>query len=137
LNVVIDASVSLGWVFEDESDAYADGVLDALRASEAVAPALWPLEVTNGLLTAERRGRISSAEAIAILRTLMMLPIVVEPFSRTDAFTAVHGIGQKHRLSAYDATYLELARRLGVPLATADRALRDAAHAEGVAIFGM
>jgi predicted nucleic acid-binding protein len=137
LNVVVDASISLAWVFEDESDAYADHVLDALRSWEAVAPALWPLEVTNGLLIAERRGRISSAETIAFLRTLMMLPIVVEPLSRNDAFTAMHSIGQKHRLSAYDATYLELARRLGVPLATSDRALRAAAHTEGVAVFAM
>ena len=136
MNFVLDASVALAWCFEDEGGDYADGVLDALRASEAVAASLWPLEVTNGLLTAERRGRIQAGDAARFGRLLLALPIVIDPVARSRAFEATRALARSHTLSAYDAAYLELAVRLGVPLATLDERLGKAAEAEGVGRWG-
>ncbi|HUH13848.1 MAG TPA: type II toxin-antitoxin system VapC family toxin [Longimicrobiales bacterium] len=133
MNFVLDASVALAWCFEDEGGDYADGVLDALRTSEAIAASLWPLEVANGLLTAERRGRVEAGEAASFGRLLLALPIVIDPVARSRAFEATRAAARTHALSAYDAAYLELAVRLGVPLATLDERLGRAAEAEGVA----
>jgi predicted nucleic acid-binding protein len=132
LNLVLDASVALSWCFEDEEDDYALSVLRALRESEAIVPSLWPLELVNGLTTAERKRRIGAAEAARFLNAVKALPVVVEPLSREAAFGAVRLLAHKHRLSAYDAAYLDLAVRLGVPLATLDKPLRNAAAAEGL-----
>jgi predicted nucleic acid-binding protein len=135
VNFVIDASVALAWCFEDEGGDVAEAVLEALRTSEAAAASLWPLEVTNGLLTAERRGRIPLEDAKRFTRLLLSLPIMVDPVARRRAFEATHALARRHGLSAYDAAYLELSVRLGVPLATLDRSLEDAAAAEGVGVF--
>ncbi|MGH7477612.1 MAG: type II toxin-antitoxin system VapC family toxin [Longimicrobiales bacterium] len=136
MNFVIDASVALAWCFEDEGGDYALAVLEELRASEAVAASLWPLEVANGLLTAERGGRIEPADARRFARLLLSLPIAVDRVARREVFEASHALARKHALSAYDAAYLELAVRLGVPLATLDDRLTDAAGEEGVTRFG-
>jgi predicted nucleic acid-binding protein len=135
LNFVVDASVALSWCFEDEGGEYALSVLDALQASEAAAASLWPLEVTNGLLVAERRGRIEPDAAARFGRLLLALPIAVDPVSRARSFEGVRVVARRRGLSAYDAAYLELATRLAVPLATLDLPLRRAAEAEGVALF--
>ncbi len=135
MNFVLDASVTLAWGFEDEGGAYALGVLEGLRSSEAIVASLWPLEVANGLLTAERRGRIEAADARRFLHLLLSLPIVVDPVARRRAFEAVHALAKKHALTSYDAAYLELAVRLGLPIATLDGPLRASAEAEGLAPF--
>jgi predicted nucleic acid-binding protein len=113
---VVDASVALSWSFEDERTPYARRVLETLRRDGAVAPAIWPLEVTNAMLSAMRKGRIEQRSATRILAYLLALGIA-------------------HRLSAYDASYLELALRRGLPLATEDRRLATAAIAAGVEIL--
>ena len=136
MNFVLDASVTLAWCFDDEGAEYAKAVLEELRHSEAVAAPLWPVEVTNGLLEAERRGRLAFDDARRFLRLLGALPIVVEPVSRSRTFDVTHRLARTHRLTAYDAAYLELAGRLGVPIATLDGALGEAARAEGVGVFG-
>lgn len=133
MNFVLDASVSLAWCFEDEGGEYALAVLDALRISEAAAASLWPLEVTNGLLTAERRKRLEPGEAARFTRLLLALPIAIDPVARSRAFEATRALARTHMLSSYDAAYLELAVRLGVPLATLDEKLLAAAATEGVA----
>ena len=135
MNFVLDASVVLAWAFEDEGGDYAVGVLDALRSSEAVAASLWPLEVANGLLTAERRGRIEAPEARRFLHLLLSLPVVVDPVGRRRAFEGVHALARTHRLTSYDAAYLEVAVRYGIPIATLDEPLRAAAHAEGLSLL--
>lgn len=135
MNFVVDASVALSWCFEDEGDDYTVVVLEELRSSEAVAASLWPLEVTNGLLTAERRGRIKLTHARRFARLLLSLPIVIDPVARSAAFEAVYLMARNHGLTSYDAAYLELAVRLGVPLATLDGPLRRAAAREGVGVF--
>lgn len=135
MNFVLDASVTLAWAFEDEGGAYAVEVLERLGSSEAVVASLWPLEVTNGILTAERRGRIEAADSRRFLHLLLSLPIVVDPVGRRRAFEAIHALARRHGLTSYDAAYLELAVRLGAPVATLDGPLREAVEAEGLALY--
>lgn len=136
MNFVLDASVTLGWAFEDERDELSLTVLDMLEGSEAITPHIWPLEVANGLLTAERRGRIDPADANRFAALLLELPIVVEPVERSRPLLAARSLARTHDLSAYDASYLEAAIRHGVPLATGDGRLAAAAEEAGVARAG-
>lgn len=135
MNLVLDASVTLAWCFEDEGGEYAVGVLESLREKEAVTASLWPLEVTNGLVTAERRGRLGRADAAQFVRLLLSLPIVIDPVARRRPFESTYGLARTRGLTTYDAAYLELAIRLGIPLATLDGRLRDAAAEEGVELL--
>ena len=135
MNLVLDASVALAWAFENEGGDYPKLVLEALGRAEAVTSSLWPLEVSNGLITAERRGRITAADSSRFAALLMALPIVIEPLDRRRVFEATRLLARSRGLSVYDAHYLELAGRLGVPLATLDKGLTAAAEAEGVGIF--
>lgn len=135
MNFVLDASVALAWCFEDEASVYSDGVLESLVSGEAVVPPLWPTEVTNVLLAAVRRRRLDSAAAAAVRRLLQALPIAVDPLDRSRAFDETMALAGAHGLTTYDACYLELARRRGIPLATMDAALRRAAEAEGVELY--
>ena len=136
MNFVLDASVALAWCFEDESLEPALAVLDALRDSEAVVAHHWTLETANGLLTAERRGRIDGDGATRFSRLLLALPIAVDPVARGTALTETRRLARTHGLTSYDAAYLELALRLAIPLATLDEKLQAAARAEGVRLFG-
>lgn len=135
MNLVLDASVALSWCFHDEGGAYPDEVLESVVSGEAVVASLWTLEVANGLLAAERRGRIGAQEAVGVMSQLLALPIVIDPVERRRAFTVTHRLARTRGLSAYDAAYLELAIRTGLPLASLDQSLRDAARDEGVEIF--
>lgn len=131
--VVVDASVTMAWCFEDEATQETDDVLDQLRGDEAVVPALWQLEVANVLLIAERRGRITEAQAARFLDLLMHLPIRVD---RSPAdIMAIVAAGRRHDLTAYDAAYLVLAERLAAPLATLDDKLSAAGRAAGVPLL--
>ena len=132
MNFVLDASVTLAWAFEDEGGEYAREVLARLEREEACTTALWPLEISNGLLVAERRGRIEPADSARFARLLLSLPIVVEPVDRRRVFEQTRTLARRWNLSAYDAHYLELAIRFGIPLATLDEGLRQAAENEGV-----
>lgn len=124
---VVDASVVMSWCFADEADAYADGVLDRLAQDEAVVPSVWPLEIGNVLLVAERRKRLSEADSARFLALLAELPIVVEPEPPQRMLREILGLARELGLSTYDAAYLDLAMRLGLPIATNDAALRKAA----------
>ena len=135
MNFVLDASVALAWAFEDEGGDYPKLVLEALGRGEAVTSSLWALEVANGLVAADRRGRIAAADSSRFAGLLLALPIVIEPLHRRRVFEATRFLARSRGLSAYDAHYLELAVRLGVPLATLDRSLQVAAEAEGVRMF--
>ncbi len=135
---VLDASVALAWGFEDETTPYTERVLDALAEGIAIVPTLWPLEVTNALLTAKRRGRIKYASVIQFLSFLQMLPISVEPSEQENSLQLMEerfALAYEQGLSVYDATYLHLAMRRGLPLATLDHALKQAAKRCGVEIF--
>lgn len=135
MSFVLDASVTLAWAFEDEGGDYPTAVLEALRHTEAVAASHWGLEVANGLLVAERRDRIDRAGAARFIRELLALPIAVDPVSRSLPFAGTYRMARTRELSSYDAAYLELASRSGLPLATLDGPLTDAAAAEGVERF--
>ncbi len=129
---VLDASVSLAWCFEDEETPYALGVFNRLRADRALVPTIWPLEVANTLLVGERRGRLTLAATTRFVRVLNGLPITVDDHTSSAALGSVLALSREHGLSAYDATYLELAVREGLPLATEDARLRAAAERAGV-----
>ena len=132
---VIDCSVIMAWCFEDEQDAYAEAVLNRLQRTAAIAPALWRLEAANALLVAERRGRITRTKAEREMNVLARLPIRDEMESLVRGLSPVASLARAHRLSSYDAAYLELALRIGLPLATLDGASRTAAKSAGVKLF--
>ena len=129
---VVDASVALAWCFEDEATPYAESVLDRLQQIEAVVPAIWPLEVANVLLTAERRQRLTEAQTVRLAQLLRGLPITIDTEGLTQALGSTLSIGREYGLSAYDTSYLELAMRQGLSLATQDADLREAAARAGV-----
>lgn len=133
---VVDASVTLAWCFADETSDLADRVLDHLEHDEALAPAIWPLEVANGLRTAERRGRLDLADLSHVRGLLISLPVQVEGVALDAALGEVTEIARRLELTAYDAAYLELAARRGLALATVDDRLRRACERAGVELVG-
>jgi len=130
---VIDTSVAIAWCFEDEATPATEAVLDRLREDQVVVPAIWPLEVANVLLVAERRGRLTEAQASRFLELLAQLPINVDT-SPTD-MAGIVATGRRHTLSSYDAAYLLLAERLGAALATLDKPLAKGARKAGVQLL--
>jgi predicted nucleic acid-binding protein len=129
---VLDSSAALAWVLPAEGSEAADQLLERIVIEGAVVPSLWPLEIANVLLMAERRGRITISERHQALATLAELPIHIEPSTATRAWTATLALAESHKLTVYDATYLEVAIRLALPLASYDRNLRQAATVCGV-----
>ena len=133
---VVDASMTLAWCFPDESSPYTEAVLDLLtRGSEAMVPSVWPLEVANALLVGERRKRLTTAQVANILKRVLDLPVSVDPIRIDNAFGSILLLARKEQLSEYDASYIELALREGLPLATLDDQLRRAAAANGLAVL--
>ncbi len=131
MRFVLDCSVTMAWCFSDESDDYAEAVLDSFGRGEALVPALWPLEVANVLLVAERRHRLTEAQAMRFVDLLGALPITVDKDTPDYALGSVLLIAREHHLSSYDAAYLELAMRVGLPLASRDATLTKAARRSG------
>ena len=132
---VLDASVALAWCFEDEHTISARQILARLTAERASVPATWPIEVANVLALAERRRRITPADSAEFINKLEDLAILVDGETSSRAFGRVLDLAREERLTAYDAAYLELAMRLGVPLASKDADLCDAAQRLGVSVF--
>lgn len=135
MSFVVDNSVALAWCFEDEQTAGIMALLDRVADAGAVAPQLWPIEALNGLLTAERRGRIDREVRRRLAGLLQALPIRIDDETASRAWTTTAHLAEQHRLTAYDASYLELAMRLGLPLATSDVALIAAARVVGVPLL--
>ena len=127
--LVVDASVAVAWLFDDEDEPRVDRVLGQLIEDGALVPQLWHLETRNSLLTAERCGRLSVEEVKERLDALKGLPIATD--EETDLQSAFD-LARAHELSLYEALYLELAKREGAELATLDGPLGRAAVAEGV-----
>jgi len=131
---VLDASVTLAWCFEDEANPYSWAVLDSLARCEALVPSIWPLEICNVLVVAERRGRINENDTAAFLDLIAQLPIVMEWEPADRIFGQIIGLARQEAMTSYDASYLDLCLRTGLPLATQDAALRGAAERRGVII---
>src|SRR3712207_5961191 len=128
MSLVLDASLTMAWCFDDEATPATEAVFDLVQDAGAVVPAIWPMEVTNTILIGERRGRLTEAQSARFLQVLQGLPITLDRGAVTDAWDTVLAVGREQRLSAYDASYLELAMRRGLPLATLDTRLGDAAR---------
>jgi predicted nucleic acid-binding protein len=136
LSVVIDSSVTVAWYFADERTAAVDEVLDLVTESGAIVPSLWRLEIANALQMAVRRGRIDTEFRDQSIADLALLNITTDPETGGFAWTTTLQLADRHRLTVYDAAYLELAQRLNLPLATLDRDLRSAAHGLGIPLLG-
>ena len=137
MSVVVDSSIALAWVYDDESSAAAEGVLDLVIQAGGVVPALWRLEVANSLVHAARRGRINAAHVDQSLADLMSLDIAVDPETNLHAWSRTYGLAVRFGLTVYDAAYLELAQRRELPLASLDGDLRAAAKSLGVPLLGV
>ena len=132
---VIDTSVVMSWCFKDEINRYADVVLDLLEEATAFAPSIWPLEVGNVLLAAERRKRLSEADSVRFVTLLSELPIIVEQEPPQRMIHEILALAREHKLSSYDASYLDLAMRKGLSIATIDKNLIAAAKRSRVPII--
>jgi predicted nucleic acid-binding protein len=132
---VLDCSVTMAWCFDDEGTPYTSGVRDRLAETQAIVPALWPVEVANATMVGERRKRLDEARVARFLSLLSSLPIVVDDETASRAWADTMHLARAHGLSVYDATYLELAMRRGLPLACLDGKLRTAATAVGVPLY--
>lgn len=136
MNFVADCSMTIAWLLKDEVTSATDKVLDLLgRGASAFVPALWRWEVSNVLLGAERKKRITKGQVNSHLSLLISLPIEQDEISFNQAWSATHQLAQKHKLTSYDAAYLELALRRGLPLASLDSDLRAAAKTEKLEIL--
>jgi predicted nucleic acid-binding protein len=135
VSVVIDSSVALTWCFEDEASPQTDALFEHVRDDGAVVPVLWHLELANVLLQAEMRGRIATGDVATRLELIAELPIATDHETVARAWREVIALARAEGLAAYDAAYLELAIRRGLPLSTRDNALIGAARRIGVAIF--
>ncbi len=130
--VVPDVSAILSLALDDEDATFAESVIDAIARENAIVPTLFWYEIRNVLVMAERRKRIAAARTTAFLTDLTLLPFAVDDLPRE---AAVLDLARRRKLTVYDATYLELALRREVPLATLDQALAAAARKEGASLF--
>ncbi len=132
---VIDNSIVMTWCFSDETSKYADIVLDSLEKHEALVPAIWPLEVGNVVLAAERRKRLTESDGIRFLNLISELPITVQQETPDRMLKEIFSLARECNISSYDASYLDLAMRNGVPIATQDSGLKKAAKRCDVPLF--
>ncbi len=135
---VLDNSVSMRWLLESNKvsdQKYAEIVLNSLLDADALVPNLWHLEASNVLLGAEKRSEIDAGEIERFISQLENLPIYVDPLTSHKAFTRTLALARIYKLSSYDAAYLELAIREGLPIATLDKGLRKAAKKADVKVY--
>lgn len=132
MSLVIDASITLAWFFEDERTDKADEVMRQVASGGATVPSLWRLEVANALQSAVRQKRIDGSFRDASLASLRVFPIVTDDETDERAWEETLRLAERCQLTLYDAAYLELAQRLRLPLASLDRGLRAACRAARV-----
>ena len=135
MSFVLDCSVTMAWCFEDERTAATDTLLDKLVAEGAEAPSILPLEVTNVLIGAARRNRISPAAANVAAQRIAALPVLIDLEGSRRAWDSLLQLAVRYGLTSYDTCYLELALRKALPLATLDKALQRAATEAGVMVL--
>ena len=134
--MVLDASLTLSWYFEDERTPATDKLLDQVAEQGAHVPALWRLEVANGFQMSIRRKRFDAAFRDNALMHLARMPIMVDPDTNSYAWSTTLHLADRFQLTLYDAAYLELAQRRHLPLASLDQPLRTAADALGINFLG-
>ena len=135
MSFVLDASMTMAWHFDDEATEQTDAVRSLLPSSVVHVPEFWLLEVTNILLAGERRARATPEQSARFSRQLQTIDLRVDREGLTASLTRILPLARVHRLSAYDTLYLELAERLGLPLATLDRQLATAAVSVGLTVL--
>jgi predicted nucleic acid-binding protein len=134
--LVIDASLTMTWYFDDETTPATEAVLDRVSEVGAIVPGFWRLEVANAFQSALRRKRVSREYRDESLAELAQLPIAIDADTDTYAWTRTLRIAERFGLTIYDATYLELAQRRSLPLATLDNELRGFAATLDVTLLG-
>ena len=132
---VIDSSIALNWLLHDEHTPESDRFFDFVSDQGAIVPSLWRLEIANALQVAVRRKRIDGVYRDRAIQDLQRLPIEVDSETDAHAWTTTLQLSERHTITVYDAAYLELALRRGVPLATRDRDLARAALESGVTVL--
>jgi predicted nucleic acid-binding protein len=132
---VLDSSVALAWLLPDEANPSADALADRLTQQAALVPAIWPLEVGNALLMAQRRSRIKDEDLLRLAAIVSALPIHVDQSPSAPALGAVLELAKRLGLTTYDAAYIELAQRRALPLATSDEKLRQACVAAKLSVL--
>ena len=137
MSVVIDASLTVAWYFDDETTPPTEAVLDRVSETGAVVPALWRLEVANAFQSAIRRKRITADYRDRSLIELMHMPIVIDAETNVHAWTTTLRLAERFALTSYDSAYLELAQRRNLPLATLDVELRNAAAVLDIVVLGL
>jgi predicted nucleic acid-binding protein len=136
ISFVLDNFVTAAWCFEDQSTPYTDAILQSrIDGAEAIVPAIWKLEVVNVLVVAERRKKLLPEKSAEFIADLRHFAITVDFDGVEHIFDAVFEHARVYQRSAYDASYLELAKRRGLPLATRDEPLRIAAGMLGIPSF--
>ncbi len=136
MNLVLDSSVALAWVYADETTDAVLGLFDEIRIHGAWVPGLWRWEIANVLQLNVRRGRHDADFRDSALSSLALLPVKVDAEADRQAWSAALHLAERHRLTVYDAAYLEIALRRKIPLATLDGQLRAAASDEKVQLLG-
>lgn len=136
MSLVIDASITLSWFFKDERTAASRAVFDNVLDEGAVVPVLWRFEVANSLQMAVRSHRIEARDRDETLADLGEIDVAIDAEGNALAWSSCVELADQHRLTVYDATYLELAQRRRLRLATLDKALIRAAKAELVPVVG-
>ena len=137
MSMVLDASLTLTWFFADERTKATDALLDQTTQTGAIVPPLWRLEIANAFLSAIRRNRIDETFRDRALTQLARLPITIDPDCDPQTWTTTIRLADRLNLTIYDATYLELAQRHALPLATLDTQLRQAAQSIGLITPGI
>ena len=132
MSLVLDSSVALAWIYADETTDAVLGLFDQIRIHAAWVPGLWRWEIANVLQLNVRRGRHGADFRDGALSSLALLPVKVDAEADRQAWSGALRLAERHRLTVYDAAYLEIASRRKIPLATLDRELRAAASAERV-----
>ena len=136
MSLVLDASITMAWCFEDEATPAAEEVLDQVVETNAIVPAIWRFEVGNALQMAIRRKRINEIFRDDALAKLLAMPISIDPETDAHAWSTALRLSERFGLTLYDAAYVELAQRRSLPLATLDQEMRAAASALNIELLG-
>jgi predicted nucleic acid-binding protein len=135
VSFVLDASAALTWGFADERDTASEALRSRAVEEAVLVPSVFPLEIANGLWAAERRRRIDSERMVWFIELLGTMPIVVDATTHERALSDILALARRELLTSYDAAYLDLALREGLPLATRDSTLAAAARRAGVDVI--